>query len=70
MLTDGAEHKLPKPKVVVPFWASLLIARIFSLLSIVLGKSFRLPFWGFTVMEISKVNIFCSYFGSLDIFFF
>jgi hypothetical protein len=56
MVTDEKEQKLPKPKIFIPVWISHFISRCFALMSIVFGKRFILPFWGFTVMETYKVH--------------
>jgi hypothetical protein len=55
MVTDEVEQRLPKPKIFIPIWISHLISRCFALLSLILGKKFVLPFWGFTIMETYKV---------------
>ena len=57
MVTNGAEQKLPKPRILVPFWVCYLMSRLFTLLSVLMGKNFALPFWGFTVMETYKVPL-------------
>ena len=55
LVTDGLEKKQPKPKVVIPFWLCYLISRIFCFMSVMIGKSMVLPWWGFTVMETYKI---------------
>jgi len=56
MVTDEEEQRLPKPKIFIPIWISHLISRCFALLSLIIGKKFVLPFWGFTIMETYKVT--------------
>ena len=43
--------QIPKPIAVV-------YSSLFSFLSLLVGKQFRMPIWGFTPMELKKVNIF------------
>ena len=45
-----------RPTVILPKWVSFCIAKYFNLRSRSIGKRFRLPFWGFTIMEAYKVG--------------
>ena len=48
---------LSRPTVILPKWVSFCLAKYFTLRSKWHGKQFRLPFWGFTMMEAYKVRI-------------
>ncbi len=51
----GKEYR---PPFQLPIWLFIFIGHVFAVLSLVFGKRFRLPFWGYTLMEALKV---CSY---------
>ena len=50
-----------RPTVILPKWVSFCLAKYFNLRSRSLGKRFRLPFWGFTIMEAYKVGTGCCW---------
>ena len=55
-LYRGLFGKEYRPLFLLPFWMFLAFSLIINGLSSLLGKKFRLPFWGATYMEALKVK--------------